>query len=197
MKTDKLFRFTMQIPATTPENCKVGDFLESLKNKKARFIVSVVSEYLDAHPELLNHASIVVRTQPSITEAAVLAMIERALAQQPRTSHETVPMDSKEDLGGCWRGYVSSVCPPPAAAAPLFHCISSVFCAIYLLCFLWYCTYIEHIQTFFSFSWYEGLHVQEIFLTGFLCNVFPYPFHPKNIFVGAPCLVRPFLFVRG
>ena len=85
MKTDKLFRFTMQIPATTPENCKVGDFLESLKNKKARFIVSVVSEYLDAHPELL-------------TEAAVLAMIERALAQQPRTSHETVPMDSKEDL---------------------------------------------------------------------------------------------------
>ena len=51
MKTDKLFRFTMQIPATTPENCKVGDFLESLKNKKARFIVSVVSEYLDAHPE--------------------------------------------------------------------------------------------------------------------------------------------------
>ena len=98
MKTDKLFRFTMQIPATTPENCKVGDFLESLKNKKARFIVSVVSEYLDAHPELLNHASIVVRTQPSITEAAVLAMIERALAQQPHTRHETVPMDSKEDL---------------------------------------------------------------------------------------------------
>ena len=97
-ETEKLFRFTMQIPATTPENCKVGDFLESLKNKKARFIVSVVSEYLDAHPELLNHASIVVRTQPSITEAAVLAMIERALAQQPRTSHETVPMDSKEDL---------------------------------------------------------------------------------------------------
>ena len=98
MKTDKLFRFTIQIPATTSENCKVGDFLESLKNKKARFIVSVVSEYPDAHPELLNHASIVVRTQPSITEAAVLAMIECALAQQPHTSHESVPMDSKEDL---------------------------------------------------------------------------------------------------
>ncbi len=97
MKTDKTFRFTVQIPATTSENCKVGDFLESLKNKKARFIVSVVSEYLDAHPELLNHASIVVRTQPSITEASILAMIERALAQQPRTS-AAVPMDDKEDF---------------------------------------------------------------------------------------------------
>ena len=98
VKTDKTFRFTVQIPATTSENCKVGDFLESLKNKQARFIVSVVSEYLDAHPELLNHAAIVIRTQPSITEAAVLAMIERALAQRPHTSTETVPVDSKEDL---------------------------------------------------------------------------------------------------
>lgn len=98
MKTDKLFRFTIQIPATTSENCKVGDFLESLKNKKARFIVSVVSEYLDVHPELLNGAPVVVQTQPSITEATILAMIERALAQHPRTDNEIIPVDSKEDL---------------------------------------------------------------------------------------------------
>ena len=98
VKTDKRFRFTIQIPATTPENCKVGDFLEALKNKKARFIVSVISDYLDAHPELLTHTpSVIVQTQPSITEATILAIIDRALKQCSLSTNETTTIPC-EDL---------------------------------------------------------------------------------------------------
>ena len=97
VKTNNLFRFTIQIPATTPENCKVGDFLVSLKNKKARFIVSVIGDYLDNHPELLTSSSIVFQTQPSITESTILAMIKKALEDQP-SAYDTTTQSNNNDL---------------------------------------------------------------------------------------------------
>ena len=78
------------------------------------------------------------------------------------------------------------------------------FSAVYPIFFVFYISFvffdivpILKIYRGFLFSLYEVSHVQEIPLTGFLRNIFLYPIHPKNMFVGAPYLVRPFLFVRG
>ena len=53
MKKDKCFRYSLQFPGDTPEQLRVGELLERLGSKKSRFIVRVLSEYMESHPELL------------------------------------------------------------------------------------------------------------------------------------------------
>ena len=79
-------------------------------------------------------ASIVVRTQPSITEAAILAMIERALAQQPRTDSAAMPMDRQRRFRQKYvGGYTVSPLGRPRRAA---------FSAVYPLYFVRYISFV-------------------------------------------------------
>ena len=52
MKDKNKYRFSLQFNSTSDENIQVGEFLESLGNKKSAFIVKVIVEYLAAHPEI-------------------------------------------------------------------------------------------------------------------------------------------------
>ena len=54
MKSEHGYRFTLGFGADSEDKIQVGEFLERLKQKKSRFIVEVVSEYLETHPELLD-----------------------------------------------------------------------------------------------------------------------------------------------
>lgn len=52
MKKDGKYRFTLQFGADSEEQIRVGEFLESLGNKKSAVMVDVLNEYLLSHPEL-------------------------------------------------------------------------------------------------------------------------------------------------
>ena len=56
MKSEHGYRFTLGFRNDNELNIKVGEFLERLKQKKSRFIIEVVGEYLEAHPELLDES---------------------------------------------------------------------------------------------------------------------------------------------
>jgi len=49
MKTKDGYRFSLSFLATTPEQEQVGELLEALGSKKSRFIVQVLSHYLQEH----------------------------------------------------------------------------------------------------------------------------------------------------
>ena len=53
MKRDGKYRFSLQFPALTEQQIKVGDALERMGNRKSNIIVDAVSKYIDAHPELI------------------------------------------------------------------------------------------------------------------------------------------------
>lgn len=53
MKSDQKYRFSLQWGQETKEQIKVGDLLEKMGNKKSKFILMVINEYIDNHPELL------------------------------------------------------------------------------------------------------------------------------------------------
>lgn len=52
MKKDGKYRFTLQFGADLEEQIRVGEFLESLGNKKSTVVVDVLNSYLLSHPEL-------------------------------------------------------------------------------------------------------------------------------------------------
>lgn len=52
MKKDGKYRFTLQFGADSEEQIRVGEFLESLGNKKSAVMVDVLNKYLLSHPEL-------------------------------------------------------------------------------------------------------------------------------------------------
>jgi hypothetical protein len=53
LKSDNGYRFNLSFKGETSEQRVVGDFLNKLKSKKSRFIVNLIADYLQAHPELL------------------------------------------------------------------------------------------------------------------------------------------------
>lgn len=52
MKKDGKYRFTLQFGSESDEECRAGEFLEHLGNKKSAVIVAALNEYLTSHPEL-------------------------------------------------------------------------------------------------------------------------------------------------
>ena len=77
MRTSDGYRFSLQFGLASDAHRQVGDFLESLVNKKSEAVVAAVSEYLQAHPEALNQDNPVrVITAFGYTEETLNAKIE-------------------------------------------------------------------------------------------------------------------------
>ena len=107
MKREKHYRFSLQFQDDTSEKQMVGDFLNSLKSKKSRFIVSVVGAYLKEHPELLGKdGPHEILWQSALDEATLQklqtemkAYIDQAISQLPRAFDTDIePETAKEDL---------------------------------------------------------------------------------------------------
>ena len=101
MRTEKGFRYTLQFPAENEVQLQVGGFLEHLGSKKSRFIVQVLAEYLEAHPELLEPGSKVQLSAAPISKDALRQLIQEVIAERgllPQAS-ESVPkiVNSCED----------------------------------------------------------------------------------------------------
>ena len=54
MKSGDTYRFSLSWPMDTEERILAGEYLSKLGNKKSRFIVQLVCDYLNAHPEALD-----------------------------------------------------------------------------------------------------------------------------------------------
>ena len=54
MKSDTQYRFSLSWGMETEENILTGEFLEKLGNKKSKFIIQLISEHLQANPELID-----------------------------------------------------------------------------------------------------------------------------------------------
>ena len=52
MRKDGKYRFTLQFGADSEDQIRVGELLEKLGNRKSMIIVSALSDYINAHPEL-------------------------------------------------------------------------------------------------------------------------------------------------
>ena len=84
MKDENSYRFTLKFPCETAEQIKVGEFLERLGNKKSRFIVLTMSEYINAHPELVssdNHIKVQIE-KPGISKDDLRKIIEEMLIEK-------------------------------------------------------------------------------------------------------------------
>ena len=52
MRKDGKYRFTLQFSADSEDQIRVGELLEKLGNRKSLILVSALSDYIRAHPEL-------------------------------------------------------------------------------------------------------------------------------------------------
>ncbi len=51
MKKDGMYRFNLQFGASSVEEIRVGEFLESLGHKKSAVLIQALIEFLNHHPE--------------------------------------------------------------------------------------------------------------------------------------------------
>ena len=54
MKSGDTYRFCLSWPMDTEERILAGEFLSKLGNKKSRFIIQLICDYIEAHPEAVN-----------------------------------------------------------------------------------------------------------------------------------------------
>ena len=54
MKSGDTYRFTLSWPMDTEERILAGELLEKLGNKKSKFVVQLICDYITAHPEIIN-----------------------------------------------------------------------------------------------------------------------------------------------
>jgi len=54
VRTPDGYRFGLQFKDSSDAHHQVGEFLESLGNKKSEIVVTAMIEYIKAHPEVLN-----------------------------------------------------------------------------------------------------------------------------------------------
>lgn len=78
MKSNDVFRFSLQFNDETEENRRAGEFLESLKNRKSVVVVAALNEYLDRHPT--ENGNIKVDVSSTINEKTVRRLIEEIVS---------------------------------------------------------------------------------------------------------------------
>ena len=77
MRTPDGYRFGLQFKASSDVQRQVGEYLESLGNKKSETIVTAMVEYIQRHPEVLNKDNPVKAIVTlGYSEEALLAKIE-------------------------------------------------------------------------------------------------------------------------
>jgi len=80
VKNDKSFRFSLQFNNETEENKRVGEFLESLGNRKSVVVVAALNEYLKNHP--VENGSVKVEVSSSINLASITKLVEEIVASK-------------------------------------------------------------------------------------------------------------------
>lgn len=109
MKKDGRYRFTLQFGSDSEEQIRVGEFLESLGNKKSTVLVDVLNEYLLSHPELQEaHCKIEVKVASGYNqdkmEQIIRKIVEERIAKmqlaeiQAEASQDGIPETMEDDI---------------------------------------------------------------------------------------------------
>ena len=93
MRKDGKYRFTLQFSADSEYQIRVGELLENLGNRKSMIIVSALSDYINAHPELQSgYGKIEVKVAPAFDrsqmERLIRSIVEEKLSELH--AHETI-----------------------------------------------------------------------------------------------------------
>lgn len=86
MRKDGKYRFTLQFGADSEDQIRVGELLENLGNRKSTIIVSALSDYINAHPELQSgYSKIEVKVAPAFDrsqmERLIRSIVEEKLSE--------------------------------------------------------------------------------------------------------------------
>lgn len=97
MKTSEGYRFGLQFKTLSDAHRQVGEFLESLGNKKSEAVVTAMIEYIQSHPEVLNKDNPVkVIAAFGYSEETLNARIE-AMVRKVAGSNSILPADVEPD----------------------------------------------------------------------------------------------------
>lgn len=109
MKKDGRYRFTLQFGADSEEQIRVGEFLESLGNKKSAVMVDVLNEYLLSRPDLQKtHGKIEVKVASHYNQDRIEQMIRQIVEEritrlqltgiQEEVSRDEIPETMEDDI---------------------------------------------------------------------------------------------------
>ena len=90
MRKDGKYRFTLQFSANSEEQIRVGELLEKLGNRKSTIIVSALSDYINAHPELQSgYSKIEVKVAPAFDRSQMERLI-RSIVEEKLSELHTI-----------------------------------------------------------------------------------------------------------
>lgn len=90
MRKDGKYRFTLQFSANSEEQIRVGELLEKLGNRKSTIIVSALSDYINAHPELQSgYSKIEVKVAPAFDRSQMERLIRSIVEEKLSELHTT------------------------------------------------------------------------------------------------------------
>ena len=97
MRTSDGYRFGLQFKISSDAHRQVGEFLESLGNKKSEAVVTAMIEYIRAHPEVLNKDNPVkIIAAYGYSEETLNAKIE-AMIRKVAGSNPVLSVDAPSD----------------------------------------------------------------------------------------------------
>jgi len=79
-------------------NIQVGEFLETLGNKKSAFIVKAVSEYIKTHPEILNSNIQINVGYNSINKKELVKLIRKLINERNHPVEKSIPASQEVKL---------------------------------------------------------------------------------------------------
>ena len=101
MKKDGKYRFTLQFGADNDEQIRVGELLENLGNRKSAVIVSALSDYLNAHPELQSgNSKIEVKVTSTFNHEQITQLIKTGVEEKLYELHITGNMVDDASISG-------------------------------------------------------------------------------------------------
>lgn len=93
MKSGDTYRFSLSWPMATEEQLLAGEFLGKLGNKKSRFIVQLVCDYLNTHPEAMDPKETVQFIVSSTSVGDRLADMVRTIIQTELAGKIAIPQN--------------------------------------------------------------------------------------------------------
>jgi hypothetical protein len=101
MKTGDTYRFSLSWPMETQEQMLAGEFLNKLKNKKSRFLVHLICEYLKANPEAMTSKEtlkLIVESTPTGDALADLIrnIVQSELVGKVSSSQQQIISDAEQ-----------------------------------------------------------------------------------------------------
>ena len=90
MRKDGKYRFTLQFGADSEDQIRVGELLENLGNRKSTIIVSALTDYINAHPELQSgYSKIEVKVAPAFDRSQMERLIRSIVEEKLSELHTT------------------------------------------------------------------------------------------------------------